>query len=161
MAPDARSRAMSAPLNPKISDNTQIVPSPSFGGAFSYSTGVCENRIGLATPGIWTPSSRVRPICRPRARTWGSLNIWAMVLIGPQGTAAASKAATHAMVVRVFIGRARRAARSFRFSTRLRLLVKRWSLASSATPMMAQYSLNCRSVPTAMMMWPSAVSKVW
>ena len=67
-----RSLPISSAPRPSIPDKTSSVASPSVGGAFLYSTGVSDRRIGLATPAVSTPSGREIPILSARARTCGS-----------------------------------------------------------------------------------------
>ena len=98
-------------------------------------------------------------ICSPRAFTCGSAKSCSMSLIGPQGTPALSSAASQSALERALSKSPSMGIKTPRFSTRLGLVAKRSSSASSRRSATSQKRANWPSFPTARMMYPSEVWK--
>src|SRR4029077_5877938 len=160
-APLARNSRSSAALKPRRSLSTCSVCSPSSGGARGYSSALREKRTGLRTWGTRPAVGCGRSMRTPRWRTCTSANAWAMSLIGPHGTCACWRRASHAAVVWVASAAWMRAVSSPRCATRAALSVKRASLLSVSRPAARQKLTNCRSLPTASIRCPSAVANAW
>jgi hypothetical protein len=108
-----------------------------------------------------SPASRGSVTARPRALTCSSSKAWAMLLIGPQGTALSSSSAIHSAVVRVRVTASIIGISTSRCRTRRVLVAKRGSLAHSAWPAASQKRVNWPLLPMASSMAPSFVWKSW
>ena len=120
-----------------------------------------EKFIGLPTSATLPASAWGSSMRMPRWRIWGSAKTWSMVLIGPAGTPTASSASSHWAAGRAVKASARRGIRVSRWRTRPAFLAKRWSMARSSRPKTRHSRANWASLPTATMMWPSAVANTW
>ena len=134
---------------------------PKVGGAVSWFKGVAENFIGLDIIGALPPSGWGRSKRTPRALTCSSSKAWAMVLIGPLGTPASSRIATHSLVVLCANTSLSIGTRTPRFCTRPAFLAKRSSVTKCLQPAAAQNLAYRLSLPHARMTLPSLVGNTW
>mmetsp|Transcript_19963 Transcript_19963/g.32642 ORF Transcript_19963/g.32642 Transcript_19963/m.32642 type:complete len:201 (+) Transcript_19963:813-1415(+) len=160
MTPDSRQFVISCSVQP-ASRNISSLCCPKSGGAWRYCTGVAESFIGLATRR--SSGARGWDIGTMAPRNWacGSAKASAMELMEPQGTFAASSDASQSARGRWRITSSSRGTSTARWRTRSALVAKRGSMAHAGRPAISQNLVNCRSLPTARIRWPSLASKVW